>query len=137
MIKRCYKSQKLKEHEQNHPTHDLDLAAIIHALKMWRRYFMGNKFIMNTYNMSLKYLFDQSGLNSRQAIWLSFLSEYHFKLKHIKGKENKIVDALSSRAHMLYEVTLIQTDSYFHDRIRMANRVDHFYVEVLKKILLM
>ena len=56
---------------------------------------MGRNFLLNTDNMSLKYLFDQPDLNARQAIWLAFLSEYHFELKHIKGKENKVVDALS------------------------------------------
>ena len=90
-----YESWKLKEHEKNYPTHDLELAAIIHALKMWRHYLMGRKFLLKTDNMSLKYLFDQADLNARQARWLAFLSEYHFELKHIKGKENKVVDALS------------------------------------------
>ena len=69
-------------------------------------------FLLKTDNMSLKYLFEQPYLNSRQARWLDFLSEYHFELKNIKGKENKIVDALSRRAHMIYELTLSQTDSH-------------------------
>ena len=55
---------------------------------------MGNKFLLKTENMSLKYLFEQPDLNSTKAIWLAFLSEYHFELKHIKGKENKFFDAL-------------------------------------------
>ena len=75
--------------------HNIDLAAIIHVLNMWRYYLMGRKFLLKTENMSLKYLFDQPDLNARQSQWLSFLSEYHFNLKHIKGKENKVVDALS------------------------------------------
>ena len=54
----CYESQKLKEHEQNYPTHDLELEAIIHTLNMWRHYVMGKKFLLKTNNMSLKYLFD-------------------------------------------------------------------------------
>ena len=83
-----------KEHEKNYPTHDIKLVAIIHALNMWRHYLMGKKFILKTYNMSLKYLFEKSYLNARQARWFSFLSEYHFELKHINDKENKIVDAL-------------------------------------------
>ena len=84
--------------------------------------------------MSLKYLFEQLDLNARQARWLAFLSEYHFQVNHIKGKENKIVDALSRRTHMIYEVTLSQTDSDLHDQtIRETNRVDPFYVEILKK----
>ena len=56
---------------------------------------MGRKFLLKIDNMNLKYLFEKSDLNARQAKWLAFLSEYHFKLNHIKGKENKIVDALS------------------------------------------
>ena len=91
----CYESQKLKEHEQNYPTHDLELATIIHALKMWRHYPMGRKFLLKTDNLSLKYLLYQPYMNTRQARWFAFLSEYHFELKHIKGKENKVVDALS------------------------------------------
>ena len=90
-----YELQKLKEHEKNYPTNDLELASIIHALKLWRHYLMGRKFLLNTDNMSLKFLFNQPCLNARQARWLAFLSEYHFEIKHIKGKENKVVDALS------------------------------------------
>ena len=56
---------------------------------------MGRKFLLKIDNINLKYLFEQPNLNSRQDRLLSFLSEYHFKLKHIKGKENKIVDALN------------------------------------------
>ena len=83
--------------------------------------------------MSLKYLFEQPDLNTRQARWLAFLSEYHFELKHIKCKENKVVYALSHWTHMIYEVTLIQTDAYLRERIRMTIKVDPFYVEIRKK----
>ena len=65
--------------------------------------------------MSLKYLFEQPNLNARKSRWLAFLNEYHFELKHIKGKEKKIDDTLSRRAHMIYEVNLIQTDSDLHE----------------------
>ena len=74
--------------------HDLELATIIHALRVWRHYLMGRKFLLKTDNMSLKCLFNQPDLNASQARWLGFLSEYHFKLNHIKGKENKVGDAL-------------------------------------------
>ena len=66
--------------------------------------------------------------------WFSFLSEYHFELRHIKGKETKIDDALSRQAYMLYEVTLSQTNSDLHERIRTVNKVDPLYVEILKKV---
>ena len=75
--------------------HDLELVAIIQALKMWRHYHMGRKFLLKAENMSVKYLFDQLDINVRQTKWLAFLSEYHFELNHIKGKDNKVVDALS------------------------------------------
>ena len=95
---------------------------------------MGRKFILKTDNMSLKYLFEQPDVNARKARWLDFLSEYHFELKHIKGKENKVYDALSRQNHIRYEVTLSQTDVDLHERIRVANRVDPFYVEILNKV---
>ena len=95
---------------------------------------MGRKFLLKMENMSLKYLFDQPDLNVRQARWLAFLSECHFELKRIKGKENKVVDALSRQPHIIYEVTLSQTDADLHDQIRAANRVDPFYVDILKKV---
>ena len=73
-------------------------------------------------------------MNARKSRWLDFLSEYHFELKHIKGKENKVVDALSQWIHMVYKVTLSQNDANLHENIRTANKVDLFYVEILKKV---
>ena len=125
-----YESWKLKEHEQNYPMHDLELVAIIHALNMWRNYLMGRKFLLKTGNMSLKYLFDKPYLNARQARWLDFLSEYHLEPKHINGKEKKVTDALSQWTLMIYEVTLSQTNVDLHEKIRMTNKVDSFYVEI-------
>jgi hypothetical protein len=98
----CYESQKLKEHERNYATHDLGLAAIVHALKMWSNYLAGKKFELRTDLSSLKHLFRQPTLNARQTRWLEFLSEYDFEIKHIKGKENKVVDELSMRAHEVH-----------------------------------
>lgn len=83
----CYKSRKLKEHENNYATPDLELVATIHALKMWRHYLIGRRFQLRTYNVSLKYLFVQPNLNARQARWLTFISEYYFQISHIKGRE--------------------------------------------------
>ena len=68
----AYESRKLKEHEKKYATHDLELVAIIHALKMWRHYLIGRKLLLMSENISLKYLFDQHNLNARQARWLSF-----------------------------------------------------------------
>jgi hypothetical protein len=61
----CYEFRKLKEHERNYATHDLELAAIVHALRKWRHYLMGKRFELRTYHNGLKYLFDQPNLNAR------------------------------------------------------------------------
>jgi hypothetical protein len=82
----CYESTNFKEHEINYATHDLELVAIVHALKKWRHYLMGRKFKLMTYHSGLKHLFGHPTLNSRQIRWLKFLSEYNFNIKHIKGK---------------------------------------------------
>ena len=83
----CYESRKLKEHEKNYVTHDLKLAAIVHALKMWRHYLMGIKFELRTDHYGLKYLFDQPTLNVRQARCLEFLCEFDFEIKHKREGE--------------------------------------------------
>ena len=74
----CYESRKLNEHEVNYVTHDLELAAIVHALKMWRHYLLGRKFLLMTDHCGLQYLFDQLKLNARQATWMALLSEFDF-----------------------------------------------------------
>ena len=94
----AYESRKLKIHEQNYSTYDLELAAVIHALKMWRHYLLGKRLTLMTDHISLKYFFSQTELNARQARWLSFLSDFDMDIKHIRGKENKVADALSRNA---------------------------------------
>ena len=84
-----YESRKLKTHKKNYATYDLELAAIIHALRMWRRHLIGKRFLQMADNISLKYMFDQQNLNTRHARWLAFLSVYDFEIKHIKGKKTK------------------------------------------------
>ena len=61
----AYEFGKLKEHEKDYATHDLELASIIHSLKMWRHYLIGRKFLLMSDNISLKYLFDEQNLNAR------------------------------------------------------------------------
>jgi hypothetical protein len=65
-----YESRKLKEHERNYATHDLELPAIVHSLRKWRHYHMGKRFELRTDHNGLKYLFDQPNLNDRQSRWL-------------------------------------------------------------------
>ena len=96
-----YISQKLKYHENYYATHDLELVAIVIALRMWRKYFLGRRFQLRTYHLSLKHLREQPTLNARQSRWMEILSEFIFKVKHVKGKENKVEDASSRKMHLL------------------------------------
>jgi hypothetical protein len=72
----AYASRQLRKHEQNCPTHDQELAAIVHALKIWRHYMIGNKCQIFTYHKSLKYIFTQRDLNLRQRRWLECIKDY-------------------------------------------------------------
>jgi hypothetical protein len=67
---------------------------------------MGQRFELRTDHNGMKYLFDQLNLNARQSRGLEFLGEYDFDIKHIKGKENKVVDALSGKVHELHATTI-------------------------------
>ena len=122
-----YESRKLKEHEKNYATHDLELAAIIHALKMWRHYLMGKKFELRTDHDGLKYLFEQPNLNARQRRWMELLCEYDFDIKHIKGKENKVFDALSRKMHVMHVAAINTSTSDLKDKIIEANATYEIY----------
>jgi hypothetical protein len=69
----CYKSRKLIEHERLYATHELELATIVHALKIWRHYLMGKIFELRIDHCGLKYLFGKPSLNARKSKWLEFL----------------------------------------------------------------
>ena len=93
----AYASRQLKVHEKNYPTHDLELAGVVHALKIWRHYLYGVQFELYTDHQSLKYLFSQKDLNMRQRRWLELIKDYDFSLFYHPGKANVVADALSRR----------------------------------------
>ncbi|KAI3714818.1 hypothetical protein L6452_21778 [Arctium lappa] len=93
----AYASRQLKIHEQNYPTHDLELAAVVFALKLWRHYLYGTKCTLYTDHKSLKYVFGQKELNMRQRRWLELLKDYDCELLYHPGKANVVVDALSRK----------------------------------------
>ena len=78
----AYASRQLKVHERNYPTHDLELAAVIFALRIWRHYLYGTSFKLLTDHQSLKYIFTQKDLNSRQRRWLEMLLDYEVDIKY-------------------------------------------------------
>lgn len=104
----CYEFRKLNEHEQNYVTRDLDLVAIVHALKIWRHYLLGRRFVLMSDQIRLRYLFDQPNLNARQARWLATLSDFDFEIIYIKRKENQVADALSRKVQVNH-VTIVSS----------------------------
>ena len=82
----------------NYPTHDLELAVVVHALKIWRHYLIGHKIDIYTDHKSLKYIFTQSDLNLRQPRWLELIKDYDLDVHYHPGKANVVVDALSRKS---------------------------------------
>jgi hypothetical protein len=94
----AYVSRALRPHEQNYPTHDLELAAVVHALKTWRHYLMGTHYNIYTDHKSLKYIFTQADLNMRQRRWLELIKDYDLEVHYHLGKTNVVADALSEKS---------------------------------------
>jgi hypothetical protein len=96
----AYTSRQLRKHEVNYPTHDLELAAVVHALKIWRHYLMRKRCELYTDHKSLKYIFTQWNLNLRQRRWLELIKDYDLGINYHPGKANVVADALSRRSHV-------------------------------------
>jgi hypothetical protein len=94
----AYASRQLRWHEEHYPTHDLELAAVVHALKIWRHYLLGNICHIYTDHKSLKYIFTQSELNMRLRRWLQLIKDYELEIHYHPGKANVVADALSRKA---------------------------------------
>ncbi|WVZ49816.1 hypothetical protein U9M48_001142 [Paspalum notatum var. saurae] len=94
-----YASRQLRAHEENYPTHDLELAAVVHALKIWRHYLIGNKCDIYTDHKSLKYIFTQSELNMRHRRWLESIKDYELEINYHPEKANVVADVLSRKSY--------------------------------------
>ncbi|GJW08985.1 putative reverse transcriptase domain-containing protein [Tanacetum coccineum] len=92
-----YASRQLKIHEKNYTTHDLELGAVVFALKIWRHYLYGTKCTVFTDHKSLQHILDQKELNMRQHRWLELLSDYDCDIRYHPGKANVVADALSRK----------------------------------------
>ncbi|GJZ05564.1 putative reverse transcriptase domain-containing protein [Tanacetum coccineum] len=90
----AYASRQLKPHEENYATYDLELGAVMFALKIWRHYLYGTKCLVFTDHKSLQHMLDQKELNMRQRHWLEFLTYYDCEIRYHPGKANVVADAL-------------------------------------------
>ncbi|KAL0298891.1 UNVERIFIED_CONTAM: Transposon Ty3-G Gag-Pol polyprotein [Sesamum radiatum] len=119
----AYPSTQLRPHEMNYPTHDLELVAIEHALKIWRHYLYGETFQIFTDHKSLKYIPIQKELNLRQRKWIELLKDYDCTIDYHPRKANIVADALSRKTvdqlasmicyNMEYLTTLRALDVHF------------------------
>ncbi|GKA42634.1 putative reverse transcriptase domain-containing protein [Tanacetum coccineum] len=93
----AYASRQLKHHEENYTIHDLELGAVVFALKIWRHYLYGTKCTMFTDHKSLQHILGQKELNMRQRYWLELLADYDYEIRYHPRKANVVADALSRK----------------------------------------
>nr|GFA45114.1 retrotransposon protein, putative, Ty3-gypsy subclass [Tanacetum cinerariifolium] len=93
----AYALRQLRKNEENYTTHDLELGAVVFALRLWRHYLYGTKCTVYTDHKSLQYIMDQKELNMRQRRWVELLSDYDCEIHYHPGKANVVADALSRK----------------------------------------
>ena len=106
----AFMSKKMLPAECKYPTHEQELLAVVCALREWRHYLLGEKFVVETDHNSLRYIQTQPTLSNRQARWIEKLAEFDFEVKYLKGAENVVADALSRDA-VVAAVSTVTVDS--------------------------
>ncbi|XP_070042773.1 uncharacterized protein [Nicotiana tomentosiformis] len=117
----AYASRQLRKHEKNYPTYDLELAAMIHALKMWRYYLYDIHVDIYTDHKSLQYIFKQKELNLRQTRWLELLKDYDIDILYHSEKVNVVADALSHRSMGSIKYLQPEKSGIAHDIHQLAS----------------
>jgi ribonuclease HI len=110
-----YASRQLRRHEEHYPTHDLELLAVVHALKVWRHYLLGNLVHIYTDHKSMKYLFTQTDLKMRQRRWLELIKDYELEVHYHLEKANVVTDTLS-RKHRCNHLTVLPHSSCYDSK---------------------
>ncbi|GJZ70432.1 putative reverse transcriptase domain-containing protein [Tanacetum coccineum] len=126
----AYASRQLKTHEKNYTTHDLELGAVVFALKTWRHYLYGTKSVIYTDHKSLQHIFDQKELNMRQRRWIELFSDYECKIRYHPGKANIVADALSRKERLKHRRVRAMA---MNVQIRMRERIQVAQSEALRQ----
>ena len=125
-----YASRQWKSHEKNYPTHDLELAAVVFVLKLWRHYLYGVHCEIFTDHQSLQYIFSQRDLNLRQRRWLELLKDYDVTILYHSGKANVVADALSRKTHSMGSLASLSVEErpLARDVQLLANSLVHLQI---------
>src|ERR1041385_1790855 len=128
----AYASRQFRPHEENYPTHDLELAAVVHALTTWRHYLLGNLCEIYSDHESLKYIFTQPDLNLRKRRWIELIKDYDLGISYTPGKANVMADALSRKSYC-NNLMLQQYQPLLHEEFRKLNLeiIPHGYLSTL------
>jgi hypothetical protein len=122
----AYASHQLKDYEQNYPMHDLELAAVVFALKIWRHYLYGEKYKIYTDHKSQKYIFTQKELNMRQRRWLELIKDYDCEINYHPGMANVVADALSKKS-------TIELSALRISQSQLIMELERFQLEVVEE----
>ncbi|TYK13744.1 pol protein [Cucumis melo var. makuwa] len=125
----AYASRQLKIHEQNYPTHDLELVAVVFALKIWRHYLYSEKIQIFMDHKSLKYFFTQKELNMRQRRWLELVKDYDCEILYHPGNANVVADALMSVGAVTMQLAQLMVQPTLRQKIIDAQSHDPYLAE--------
>ncbi|GKE52685.1 putative reverse transcriptase domain-containing protein, partial [Tanacetum coccineum] len=104
----AYASRQLKIHGKNYTTHDLELGAVVFALKIWRHYLYGIKSVIYTDHKSLQHIFSQKELNMRQRRWIELFSDYDYEIHYHPSKANVVAHAPTAQNEACHESVGLQ-----------------------------
>src|ERR1700737_3049128 len=132
----AFLSRKMNDAKRNYPVHEQELLAIVHALREWRHYLLGNRITIITDHRSLQYLATQDKLSARQTRWSEFLQQFDYEIKYRPGKDNQVADSLSRRPdHTVAPIyhTSVEINSELLDTIKAENNNDLATREIISK----